>query len=326
MKAILLAGAASLMTVMSYAQPELTANTVFDDFSTVDEHTADAGIGRGLYWWGQNGVHTMNRNATENKLEIEMAVAAHQYAPFGVGFGDSNGADPGGTPYTINISQDGSFSFDIENTGSESLSLRVACIDNQDRSIDSDAGVTTWNTVWSYQIQVIVPAGGSTTFMAGSPNGAGGDHLNSGSFENGSWAFYSNDPLTNHTIRRDCDLTKIKGVNITVLNGEKKPADGHALALTDGKFNISNFRVGNAATVAGINLFDSENQGFSVYPNPVTDGIINLNEEMNDIAIYNSQGVLSKSFDKTDVINVSDLSDGFYTIKTDKGYSKFIIE
>ena len=240
-KQILTSMAVAMITMLSFAQPNLDENGFTDDFSTVTEYSDTGNVG--IFWWGET-IHNMTRDSDNSRLEIEMYQNQGMYTPFGVGFGDSNGELVGGDPYTIDISQNGQFSFDVENYGTQDLAIRVACIDENDNIIDYYNGTTVFGDVWRYQIQIIVPAGESMTFEAGTDNGAGGNHINTADFVGGIWARYDINP---HVLSTDCDLTKIRGINITVLNGEKDPNDGHHIALTDGKFRISNFRLGSFA-------------------------------------------------------------------------------
>lgn len=230
---------------LSQAQPVLTEYGAYDDFSTQDEYQKDASIFYGITWWGDATRHTITRDYTNNKLLVSMTQPRGMYVPFGIAFGDDNGATALGNPYTIDLSANGKFSFDITNTGTEALSVRVACQDVQNRQVDCSPGASGFNNIWQYQTQILVPIGETVTFEAGTQNGAGGGKTNTCDFTQDVWGDYGT-----HTIRTDCDLKHIKSINLTVLNAAKDPGDGHALALTDGKFTISNFIVGDTSATA----------------------------------------------------------------------------
>ncbi len=68
-----------------------------------------------------------------------------------------------------------------------------------------------------------------------------------------------------------------------------------------------------------------KNDNLTVYPNPVTNGVVNLSEEAQQISIYNCQGALVKSIQKAKTINVSELQSGVYFITTSKGHSTLFI-
>ncbi|MCX6181415.1 MAG: T9SS type A sorting domain-containing protein [Bacteroidetes bacterium] len=268
-KKFLLGATLVLGAIAAQAQPELSTVAVFDDFSTKTEYTENALTGRGIYWWASPG-QTLTRNSEIKGMDVVMSQGAYQYKPFGVGFGDSNGALPGGSPFTIDISKNGTFSFDVKNTGTEGLSVRVACQDTLNRMVDCSPGATTWDDgVWKYQIQFIVPAGETVTMKVGTPNGAGAGEINNCDFTNGFWGDYG---VTPHRIRHDCDLTHIKGINITVLNSEKNDVDAHNVALLNGKFTISNFRVGATTSKLGVDEFVDGNKVINLYPNPASQG------------------------------------------------------
>lgn len=64
----------------------------------------------------------------------------------------------------------------------------------------------------------------------------------------------------------------------------------------------------------------------SVYPNPTTEKItISTKEQFNSIKIYNVLGKTIKTFTNSKELNISDLSDGLYFLRTDTGLqAKFI--
>ncbi len=104
----------SMMFMLAQAQqPELTAVGLFDDFSTeTPPFVADPITGFALNWWGKDGQITLTPDPANKQLKVQMTQAAYAYDPFGVGFGDSNG-DGSGIANTIDISGDGTFSFDM---------------------------------------------------------------------------------------------------------------------------------------------------------------------------------------------------------------------
>lgn len=311
-------GALSLIGALSSLNAQVTLDGASDDFNTDVEYN-DPESGRGVYWWAEESTQTITRDSDNEQLLVEMTQALGMYTPFGVGFGDSNGEAAGGTPYTIDLSQNGTFSFDVKNIGTESIAVRVACIDVNDRLRDSSPGATEFGQIWQYQTQIIVQPGDSMTFEAGTPNSAGGGKSNSGDFTLDVWGDYGT-----HIIRTDCDLTKIKGINITVLNGEKDPDDGHAVALTDGKFTISNFKVGNVAVGIGDHL--SKKNEFTLFPNPTTDGQVTFGQLLTNVKVYTPQGVLLSSFGDARQVNLGDRMKGVYVIHSDQGYSRVVVE
>ncbi|MBY0426575.1 MAG: hypothetical protein K2Q22_13120, partial [Cytophagales bacterium] len=262
---------------LSTAQPIITDNGVYDDFSTSNEYTL-GNTTRGIYWWNTDGVNSFTRDVANNQLRVHATQAEYQYVPFGVGFGTTDGQ-----PNTIDLSQNGKWSFDITNYGTEDLFIRVACQDNQQRLMDCTTIPNPNNLVfdrlevWAYQVQILVPVGKTVTFKAGTPNGAGKGYLNNCDFTRGAWGYYGTwDPSTQTHIgaevRYTCDMTKIQGISITPMNAAKNTTDYHALALTNGIFGISNFKVGSTSIALDLSD-DKATQGVSIFPNPAKNSV-----------------------------------------------------
>jgi hypothetical protein len=243
-KLFLSAAALSFTIVFTQAQPKLTGLGFYDDFSTKTNYVADAATGRGLYWTTAFPEQTLTRDAANKRLTVKMTQKKWEYHPFTVTFGDSNGPAEGGDPYTIDLSGNGAYSFDITNTGSEGISVRVKAIDLENREIDCAPGAKDFGEIWKYQTQIEVPPGKTVSMKAGTPNGAGGGILNTCDFTKEVWGDY----IGGHVIRTNSDIKHIKAINLAVLNSAKDPKDSHALPLTDGQFTISNFRVGDSST------------------------------------------------------------------------------
>ena len=65
----------------------------------------------------------------------------------------------------------------------------------------------------------------------------------------------------------------------------------------------------------GINEISATNKNFSIYPNPVVN-TIDFHQTVSNIYIYNTQGALVRSAAQANTLDVSDLANGFYIIKT----------
>jgi hypothetical protein len=328
MKRLVITAAALTIPLMSvFAAPEIKTDGFYDDFSTQTEYSSTTETGRGIYWWkSTNGKQTLTRDYTKNRLiaKISQPKGNDGFEPFGVVFGDDNGAASGGTPFTIDISKNGIWSFDMKNIGTVGLAVRVLCTDVNNKMIDCDKGATVFADIWKYQIQAMILPGDSITFKAGTPNDAGGAKNNLCDFTKGVWGDYGVNP---HQIRTDCDLKKIKGINITVLNAEKAPApDYHPLALVDGLLAISNFKVGNVITSGIEKNLISKNTISSKNSIHIVNGILNLQNVANNVKVFNARGAVVKSFKATDNINVSDFTKGLYLLKADNFSSKFLVK
>jgi len=333
--------ALSTSLLSTFAQPILTEKGAFDNFSTITEYNETSG--RGIYWWGQTGVvNSLTRDSGKNQLLVHATQGEYQYVPFGVSFGDDNGALPGGVPYTIDLSSNGKWSFDITNYGTEDLFLRVACQDNQNKMVDCTPIPNPDNlpfdnlNVWAYQVQIQILAGKTVTFKADAPNDAGKGYLNNCDFANGAWGEYGTwDPITQThigaAVRYDCDLTKISSISFTPMNAAKNLKDFHALALLNGNFGISNFKVGDV--LSGINETSASNEVVSIYPNPAKHSITiknNLTNATNAaISITNSVGevVYSNSNPINEsIVDISNFQSGLYFVKIGNQIKKVVVQ
>jgi len=336
-KNILLASTLVLGALASNAQPLLTDSSAYDDFSTKTEYSSSE-PGRGIYWWSAKS-QKLTRDWENSELDVVMTQGEYQYVPFGVGFGDSNGVAAGGAR-VIDISKNGKWSFTIKNTGTQGVSVRVACQDVNNKLIDcatTPPGMA-FDGIWAYQTQIEVLAGKTVTFQAGTPNGAGGGKYNTCDFTKGVWGDYGTPtyPHIGSAIRTDCDLTRIKGINITVLNAAKNNVNSHALALTDGQFSLSKFKVGGFADKKlGVDEMASENEVVYLYPNPAIQGQVihaPVQENTNTlITVTNTFGQIVYSNYHSGTTNdlsldLSHLPAGLYFVGVGNQTQKLIIE
>jgi len=315
------------------AQSVLTEFGFYENFSSEEELITDLETERGLFWRSES-LQTLTRNSVDSSLDVVMSQPRGMYTPFSVSFGDSNGALTGGAPYTIDLSGNGTFSFDIVNTGTDTISVRVACIDTEDRMIDCSPGALNFGQIWMYQTQVLVLPGETVPFAAGSNNNAGGGIKNNCDFAHGVWGDYGV-----HLIRTDCNLRKIKGVNITVLNGQKDLGDGHALALENGEFSIKNIMVGDTSANAASAPIVETNKANLQLVNFTTKVVtsqkkivienIPFNEKGNSIRIINIYGqeVYAKTTsNSTFELSIANFPTGIYHILLAGKVEKLIIK
>lgn len=76
----------------------------------------------------------------------------------------------------------------------------------------------------------------------------------------------------------------------------------------------------------GLEEFVSTEATFSVFPNPVSEGVINFSEELELVELYNTQGNLVKTGVNTNELNVDGLSAGIYVVQSNKGYKRVVIK
>lgn len=321
-----------------FGQPFINSTSVWDDFSTVSDYT-DPISSKGIYWWASAGVNSVTHDTTKKQLIVRATQAAYQYVPFGVGFGDV-----GGVPNTIDLTNDGTWSFDITNYGTEDLFIRVACQDDQQRLVDCNPIPNPNNlafdnlNVWAYQVQILVPTGKTVTFKSNTPNDAGKGYVNNCDFSHGAWGYWGTwDPQTQTHIgaevRTTCDMSRIQGINITPMNAAKNTTDGHALELINGHFGISNFRVGKRTTTNTYSENYENSNAFFLYPNP-SSNFVNLHVPTfvsgQSLTIKNALGevVYYQNIEKNStqmLIDTSPFSSGIYSVSIGSFNSKLSI-
>jgi cyanophycinase-like exopeptidase len=86
--------------------------------------------------------------------------------------------------------------------------------------------------------------------------------------------------------------------------------------VNNGSFQVS---TGTPPNCAPVSLEENTKEAYSIYPNPVTNGIVTISggkEKITGISVYDSNGKLVKSFDgKQAAIDISDLRAGLYLIR-----------
>jgi hypothetical protein len=84
---------------------------------------------------------------------------------------------------------------------------------------------------------------------------------------------------------------------------------------------------GFTATTLGVGVQQFKKKPFTLYPNPVTNGVLNItgNEEVQSVDVYNLLGAkMNTPFEKGPLV-VKDLTPGIYFLSVNKKYSfKFI--
>lgn len=109
-----------------------------------------------------------------------------------------------------------------------------------------------------------------------------------------------------------------------ILMGFRK--GGWGTEVIPGTFTIDYIKVGNQTGLVGLDEFVSNEASFSVFPNPVTNGVVNFSEIVEEVELYNVQGTLIKSESNTDKLDVEGLDAGIYVIQSTKGYKRVIIK
>ncbi len=301
----------------------LTATSAYDNFSILAPPSTNAGSGSGLYEWGEDSLAgdanpefkaVVKRNITTGTLDATITQGQDKYAPFGIAFGDDNGAVAGGKPFFIDMSTDKTFSVIVTNKSTtETIIFRMTVQDTLGHEIDTyAAGAADLTKIYNYTIEKPIGAGATVTL--------------GGTYEGGGKAGYCcNGDNTANTFASTFDFTKVKGMYFTVTNSANTGAPSYfRLALTNVPISIDAVRLGGSCVIpAGI----SDVVGYTnanLYPNPTSD-VANVTLDLKQVSDVKIS--LSNIFGKqvkvvtdgrfssvNEQINVSDLAKGVYTV------------
>lgn len=300
---------------------------VFDDFAQTTEYGDSSG---GIFWWGDsilgsgenpNFKATLTRDTANTELDVVLTQGYGEYVPFGLGLGDTKG-DGTGDLVQVDMSANPVYIVTFTNNSDSTLDFRVSPQDINNNVIDTDSAWTGLeeNTAYKYTIDVRVGPNSSATLQAGGAS-TGGETL-SGTFTGASQADY--DCAVGAPCKvTDLDLTKITGFNITVTNAIKNEADGFKpYALDAINISVNSFQVGAEPTGISDELAES---GVSIYPNPAVSSL-NISEELENVSVFNSQGIQVLAVEKASKLDVSSLETGVYVLKSNKGTTTFVIK
>ncbi len=252
------------------------------------------------------------------------------YEPVGVGFGDHT---------VLDISKNNAYvGFKFKNTSAFDIKLQVGLQDSSKNIINSmvkkKAGVFTPETdpknFYLEQIEFVLKPGASidtvldfneSVYPAYTPYYPLYTKTKCGISD------VSTTAKPNPIQVRNFKYNILSAVTFTVVNALQRADDGYKpYAINNATFQISKFRVG---TMNGLGLHDelagSANL-FSVYPNPVNNGILNLNVVAQNIKVLDVLGNVLISSSSAKELNVSSLNKGVYTLQCSKGTSRFVVE
>ncbi len=317
MKTTVLIGMFSLFFLIGKAQYSPTGFK--DDFINSSEY-------ENLHWGNVDplsSVYQITRNNVLKELDVVVNQPKATYNDMEITFGKTST----GAMRTIDLTNNSDYSLSIENGVSggsvvaNEIQAMLYIVDSLGRTIDHDVQgykTGTWDIgAWIYSIAMVLGEG-EAGIIKKNAIGYGGTVL-SGSFKNGYYMCYNNELTLGHTANtyyKDCDLSKIARVRIRINHS--------AYDMINQPVYIKNITIGTVTL--GINEKNITKNDLKIYPNPVTNGIINFETEVQNIQIFNNQGVLVKSIERTKSVDVTDLSAGIYFVNTSKGQSKFIID
>ena len=307
-KTTLLLGMFSLSVLYSQAQMSPTRKGFRDDFNTVEQH-ADVN-------WGSVTAGTYTINRTTSGMEVTLS---HQnsdgYQDMEVSFGTET---DGTTLKTIDLSSNSDYFVAVENmsTFETVLVLSMYCRDVNNRCIAYNNEFGTWTT----KIGLLLGKDEKDTIKAGQSGVEGSDEefSLSGHFKDGMDLYpYPNGVSTPSEagVPNLVDFTKITHIRFRLNNGTEP--------LDNAKIKFKTIRIGDQT---GVGINETSKNQIGLYPNPVTNGNISFDAEIENINIYNSLGALVKSEAKATSVNVSELTSGMYFLQSSKGQAKFLVK
>lgn len=315
-------------------------NGVFDDFTLETDPYNQVG---GMFSWGEptlggdnnpNFRATLNRDDVAKQLDVTITQGQGEYVPFGFSFGDVL------NPPTIDISNDGTFEFEINNSSTDDLTVSIAIKDINGNLINTygSASGEPFADAWIHAISLSIDGGTSKIFA--------------GDFSNGFHADYGAGQYVS-----TFDYSKVANIQITVVNKTSTgPPSYQPLAISNATINLLSARVGDCSGASNINnlpidchgdvngtaaedvcgvcaggntgvvpttnpndcvitgVNELDNTSFQVFPSP-TSGQVHLSEEKSWV-LYNLFGELI-SEGTSNEIDLSDDASGMYLIHVD---------
>ena len=225
-------------------QPGQSTTGIYDDF-TLEE--APFHLEGGVFFWGEaelagdnnpNHRSVLTRNATAERLEINLTQGQDEYVPFGISFGETSP----GVNIPIDLTNDATFEIEITNTSNQDIKLALAIqdINGNNLNTNSTAAAETFANAWQYEIATNIPAGESATFT--------------GNFEGAFFADYNNSELV-----ATFDYTKVTTFMFTIVNQANTGTPNfQPLSLTNVGIQLHSVRLGDCANAYNYNdrIFD----------------------------------------------------------------------
>jgi len=322
MKKVLLS--LSMLASVMTASAQNVGSGIYDDFTAVNDiGTASGGIfffadavWTQFYPNFQDSTtvapkHLARRNGSTMAVTINKAAPYTltgtlqdnnaQYSPFGVNFGDDNGADPNGNPFYIDISKNQKFSVDLK--AYKDVKIRVQFQDASNNSIEATAGT---GDSWAFDVTPTM-----TTFTLDISNAVGL-----------KWDDNST-PKCAPCELSTFDYTKVKQILFFVDPGNAGTAPNPTPSTFNGLVTMDNLKLGTAVKV-GLDTKSAASKisSSTVFPNP-TEGefTVRLNLNNSSSATILVSDLMGKQVASKTAVNGVDtkfettgLAKGMYTV------------
>lgn len=348
---------------MSAMAQGITTKAAYDDFMVASEFATEYSIKRdgfaafpctsldtaymGIFTYASKDDATIKldvkRDTVNGELDLQVTQNKAAYEPFGFIFGSycetaaekSFGLDlSDNAMLSLVLSIDSVNRFeelvDGDPTGDAGIQIKIQAEDGNGKSIafDKDYDPASPGDFWMHEIGI---------------TGDGGQSGNN--FNNGSNYVSQGDVVTiQYDLKRGVvagsdDKPDVDGVfyysNVVALkitfssNNKDKTDDKYDPYKLYTEVSIQTFQLGD---VFGEGLGDAvgltdgvEKLTTSLYPNPAS-SLVNFSEELENVSVYNTQGIQVYSASKANSVDVSSFESGVYFIKSSKGSSSFVVK
>jgi len=285
--------------------PGYTKTFIYDNFATVKEYAdpnpKDPNYPDGIYWWGKSatGSDTTGKTAAcylankyalsrlgNGKLNLSVSQGSECWEPFGIST-------------KLDLSKNATFEISITNNSATAIYFDALIVDSSKNIINSTVGGN------NYSVASIAP--NETKIFTG--DFKGGVHK--------SW------PGPVYT--SGFDLSKVIEIDFTIVNADQPENNNWGpLAINDLSVSLNYVKIGSAVSNS-VDEFTGVN-AYSVYPNPSENGLINISRSITNVKVYNQIGEVVAISPFTNVIDLSGMKAGLYTISSSEGISKIIVK
>ena len=280
---------------------------IYDDFATTDMYAdpnpADPNNPDGIYWWGKDatGADPKDPNNTDpcvlnhkntltrsgnGKLGMSVSQGSECWQPFGIST-------------KLDLSGNATFEVSITNNSSTAIYFDIYIADGNKNVINTNSAKQ------NFSLSSIAP--GATKTLSGDFTGG----------------FYKKWP--GPTYEQKCDLSNITDISFTVVNADQPESNNYGpLPISNVSVTMNSIKMGNKASTSFSTNKSSGHYG--LYPNPTHGGMVNFGSNQTNIKVFNAIGIEVLALASSSSMDVSGLSAGIYTVVTDEGAKKLLIQ
>jgi len=285
--------------------PGYTKTFIYDNFATVKEYAdpkpKDPNYPDGIYWWGKSatGSDTTGKTAPcyiankyalsrlgNGKLNLSVSQGSECWEPFGIST-------------KLDLSKNANFEISITNNSATAIYFDVLIVDSNKKIINSQvSGI-------NFSVPSIAP--NETKIFSG--NFKGGVHK--------SW------PGPVYT--SGFDLSKVIEIDFTIVNADQPENNNWGpLPISDLSVSLNYVKIGGIGSNSVNEL--NGNQLLNIFPNPTENGIVHVTQNISNVIVYNHIGEIVFKAASTNLIDLSNMNAGVYSITSNEGFNKVIVK